>query len=41
MNDPADELEVAFAKAARGPEAHPKLFRQLRKSELSFLLPYP
>jgi len=40
MNESQNDLERAFAKAARGTEAHPELFRQLRKSELSFLLPY-
>ena len=41
MKDPMNELEVAFAKAAREPEAHPELFRRQPKSDLSFLLPYP
>jgi len=40
MNDPMNDLERAFAKMARGPEARPEFFRLLRESELSFLLPY-
>ena len=35
-----NELERAFAKALRGPEGQPDLFRQLRDAELAFLMPY-
>lgn len=40
MKPPLNDLERAFAIALRGPEGHPELFRQLRESVLTFLVPY-
>ena len=40
MKDPMNELERAFAVAMRGAEGRPELFRQLRESMLTFLMPY-
>ena len=37
MKQPMNDLERAFALAARGPEGHPEFFRQLRVSQLAFL----
>ncbi len=30
MHDPMNEVERAYAKALRGPEGQPELFRKLR-----------
>src|SRR5437762_155587 len=40
MQNPANDLECAFAVALRGPEGHPDFFRQLRESVVTFLMPY-
>ena len=39
-NQPSNDLERALAGAMRGPQGYPELFRQLRESELTFLMPY-
>lgn len=40
MAEPMNQLEAAFARALRGPEGRPEFFRQLRESNLFFLMPY-
>jgi hypothetical protein len=40
MKAPLNDLERAYVVALRGPEGHPELFRQLRESILTFLMPY-
>ena len=40
MIEPMNDLERAYAKALRGAEGNPELFRQLRASMLHFLMPY-
>lgn len=40
MKDPMNDLERAYAGAARGPRGRPKFFPQLGESMLSFLVAY-
>jgi hypothetical protein len=40
MNQPQNDLERALWAVSRGPEGYPELFRQLRESMVTFLMPY-
>ena len=40
MNQPQNDLERALWSVSRGPEGYPTLFRQLRESMVTFLMPY-